>query len=117
MVNLIKSLIKTIKGWFQKELPTEYKKVEPTVEKIEKVVEVVEKVEEVITYDYNSVHCESGYIETVKSYNKLKKGTVFFMSNRDNTGCYTITGKSKTAGKRTLRKNIKTFTSCEDCKK
>ena len=115
MIDLIKSFIDTIKGWFKKELPKQYIKAEPIIEKVDKVVEIADKVEELITYDYNVVHCETGYKETVKSYSKLKKGVVFFMSNRDNTGCYSVVGTSKTPGKRTLRKNIKTFVSCEEC--
>lgn len=115
MIDLIKSFIDTIKGWFKKELPKEYIKAEPIIKNVDKVVEIADKVEELITYDYNVVHCDTGYKETVKSYSKLKKGTVFFMSNRDNTGCYSVVGASKTPGKRTLRKNIKTFTSCEEC--
>lgn len=115
MIHLIKSFIETVKGWFNQELPKEYIKSKPIIEKIDKVVEIADKIEELITYDYNVVQCDTGYQETVKSYSKLKKGTVFFMSNRDNTGCYSIYGLSKTSGKRTLRKNIKTFTSCEDC--
>jgi hypothetical protein len=117
MIHLIKSFIDTIKGWFKQELPKQYTKSEPIIKKVDKVVEIADKIEELITYDYDAVHCETGYQETVKSYSKLKKGTVFFMTNRDNTGCYSITSSSKTPGKRTLRKNLKTFASCEECPK
>lgn len=117
MIDLLISFIETVKGWFKQELPKQYTKSEPIIKKVDKVVEIAGKIEEFITYDYNVVQCETGYQETVKSYSKLKKGTVIFMSNRDNTGCYSINGLSKTPGKRTLRKNIKTFTSCEECTK
>jgi hypothetical protein len=109
----MKKIIEFFKKLFLKEKPKPVLLTEQP-----KVVETKPVVtEEVITYDYKAVQCETGYEETVKSYSKLKKGTTFFMSNRDNTGCYSITGSSKTPGKRTLRKNIKTFTSCEECTK
>jgi hypothetical protein len=106
----MKKIIEFFKKLFLKEKPKPVVTVKPVVTK-----PVV--TEDVVTYDYKAVQCETGYEETVKSYSKLKKGTTFFMSNRDNTGCYSITGTSKTPGKRTLRKNIKTFTSCEECTK
>lgn len=117
MIHLIKSFIEKVKGWFKQELPKQYIKADPIIKKVDKIVEIADKIEELITYDYNVVQCETGYEETVKSYSKLKKRTVFFMANRDNTGCYSVTSSSETPGKRTLRKNIKTFTSCEECTK
>jgi hypothetical protein len=109
----MKSIIEFFKKLFFKEKPKSTVKINPPKVVNTKPVDT----EDVLTYDYKSVHCDTGYEQTVKSYSKLKKGTTFFMSNRDYTGCYTITGTSKTPGKRTLRKNIKTFTSCEECTK
>lgn len=63
---------------------------------------------------YTAEQCETAHMETVSSFKELVVGNIFFMSNRENTGCYKITGGA-TEGKRSLARNIRIFDDCTTC--
>ena len=63
---------------------------------------------------YTAEHCETGHMETVSSFKELVVGNIFFISNRENTGCYKVTGGA-TEGRRSLARNIRIFDECSAC--
>lgn len=65
-------------------------------------------------YYYTAEQCETGHVETVGSFQRLVVGNIFFLNNRENTGCYRVTGGSSEGNKKLSRK-IRVFDDCVPC--